>query len=270
MKSTICVGALLLATLASGGVARAADINFELGAPSTFSATIALSSEYAAQGVTFSGPVAGWGGCALDQAGNFGVNALSGTNFFAFHEGSSLGSGGIPTGPETLAFSTPQSSVQIFASGGFDSNTLVMEAFNVAGLSLGSVTVTAPANAWVPMFLTAAGIRRVVLSETAGDGVYIFDDLTYLPGPGPTCQPDLTATAIPGSPGYGIPNGVLNNDDFFYYLNVFAQNIGCTTCPIPPDLTFTAIPGSPGYGVPNGVLNTDDFFYYLALFAAGC
>jgi len=39
------------------------------------------------------------------------------------------------------------------------------------------------------------------------------------------CEPDLTTTAIPGSPGYGIPNGILNNDDFFYYLSLFAA--GC-------------------------------------------
>ena len=79
------------------------------------------------------------------------------------------------------------------------------------------------------------------------------------------CPPDLTTTAIPGSPGYGVPNGTLNNDDFFYFLAAFASgNIAVA------DLTTTAVAGSPGYGVPNGVLNNDDFFYYLTLFAAGC
>ena len=62
-----------------------------------------------------------------------------------------------------------------------------------------------------------------------------------------------------------MPNGVLNNDDFFYYLAQFAAgNLAVA------DMTTTAIPGSPGYGVPNGVINNDDFFYYLAIFAAGC
>ncbi|MEZ6233362.1 MAG: GC-type dockerin domain-anchored protein [Phycisphaerales bacterium] len=79
------------------------------------------------------------------------------------------------------------------------------------------------------------------------------------------CAPDLTTGAIQGVPGYGVPNGVLNNDDFFYYLAQFAAgNIAVA------DLTTGAIPGMPGYGVPNGVLNNDDFFYYLAIFAAGC
>jgi len=81
----------------------------------------------------------------------------------------------------------------------------------------------------------------------------------------PSCEPDLTTTAIPGTPGYGVPNGVLNNDDFFYYLAQFASgNLAVA------DLTTTAIPGTPGYGVPNGIINNDDFFYYLSVFAAGC
>ncbi|MEZ6232658.1 MAG: GC-type dockerin domain-anchored protein [Phycisphaerales bacterium] len=83
-------------------------------------------------------------------------------------------------------------------------------------------------------------------------------------GGGPTCEPDLTTGAIAGVPGYGVPNGVLNNDDFFYYLAIFAAN------DLAADLTTGAIAGQPGYGVPNGIINNDDFFYYLALFAAGC
>ncbi len=83
--------------------------------------------------------------------------------------------------------------------------------------------------------------------------------------PSSTCAPDLTTGAIAGQPGYGVPNGILNNDDFFYYLAQFAAgNLAVA------DLTTGAIAGQPGYGVPNGVLNNDDFFYYLAIFAAGC
>jgi hypothetical protein len=79
------------------------------------------------------------------------------------------------------------------------------------------------------------------------------------------CEPDLTTGAIAGQPGYGVPNGTLNNDDFFYYLAQFAAgNVAVA------DLTTGAIAGQPGYGVPNGVINNDDFFYYLALFSAGC
>lgn len=82
---------------------------------------------------------------------------------------------------------------------------------------------------------------------------------------GPVCRPDLTTTAIPGQTGYGVPNGIVNNDDFFYYLSQFAAGHAAVA-----DLTTTAIPGQPGYGVPNGVVNNDDFFFYLAIFSQGC
>ena len=36
---------------------------------------------------------------------------------------------------------------------------------------------------------------------------------------------DLTNSASPASPGYGVPNGVLNSEDFFYYLTIYAA--GC-------------------------------------------
>ena len=79
------------------------------------------------------------------------------------------------------------------------------------------------------------------------------------------CPPDLTASAVAGTPGYGLPNGVLNNEDFFYYLTQFAAgNLAIA------DLTTTAVAGQPGYGTPDGILNNEDFFYYLALFANGC
>jgi hypothetical protein len=106
--------------------------------------------------------------------------------------------------------------------------------------------------------------------------------LAFLPAPGQTfaslagvdltvnftphpCPADLTFGAIAGGPGYGVKNGILNNDDFFYYLGQFAAG----NLPV-ADLTTGAIPGQPGYGVPNGILNNEDFFYYLAIFAAGC
>ncbi|MEZ6235889.1 MAG: GC-type dockerin domain-anchored protein [Phycisphaerales bacterium] len=102
--------------------------------------------------------------------------------------------------------------------------------------------------------------------QTSTDGARLMANaLLYVAGgPAPTCEPDLTTGAIAGQPGYGVPNGMLNNDDFFYYLALFAAN------DLRADLTTGAIAGQPGYGVPNGILNNDDFFYYLALFAAGC
>ncbi|MEZ6233236.1 MAG: GC-type dockerin domain-anchored protein [Phycisphaerales bacterium] len=110
-------------------------------------------------------------------------------------------------------------------------------------------------------------LRLVVESANLGanSGGIAIDDIRFgqvdVPG---ACLPDLTTGAVAGTPGFGVPNGVLNNDDFFYYLGLFAANDPAA------DLTTGAVAGTPGYGVPNGVLNNDDFFYYLALFSAGC
>ncbi|MCB9841236.1 MAG: hypothetical protein H6809_06275 [Phycisphaeraceae bacterium] len=100
-------------------------------------------------------------------------------------------------------------------------------------------------------------------STGGSNGNFAIIDLST-GGGGPTCQPDLTTGAVPGVPGFGVPNGILNNDDFFYYLFIFSNNDPAA------DLTTGAVPGVPGYGVPNGVVNNDDFFYYLSIFSAGC
>ena len=79
------------------------------------------------------------------------------------------------------------------------------------------------------------------------------------------CHADLTTGATAGQAGYGQPNGVLNNDDFFYFLSQFAAGNAQVA-----DLTTGAVPGQARYGVANGVVANDDFFYFLSLFAAGC
>jgi len=81
----------------------------------------------------------------------------------------------------------------------------------------------------------------------------------------PECRADITRTAIPGAIGYGVPNGTLNNEDFFYYTAQFAAGNMAVA-----DLTTAAIAGQAGFGVPNRVITNDDFFYYLMLFNAGC
>ncbi|MCB9840869.1 MAG: hypothetical protein H6809_04365 [Phycisphaeraceae bacterium] len=79
------------------------------------------------------------------------------------------------------------------------------------------------------------------------------------------CPADLTTGAIPGQPGFGVPDGVLTNNDFFYFLGEFAAgNIAVA------DLTTGAVPGQPGYGAPDTQITNDDFFYYLAIFGQGC
>jgi hypothetical protein len=81
----------------------------------------------------------------------------------------------------------------------------------------------------------------------------------------PLCPPDLTAGAVAGQPGYGQPNGVVSNEDFFYFLAQFSAGNAAVA-----DMTTNAIAGGAGYGTPNGVINNEDFFYYLSIYAAGC
>ncbi|MEZ6232748.1 MAG: GC-type dockerin domain-anchored protein [Phycisphaerales bacterium] len=79
------------------------------------------------------------------------------------------------------------------------------------------------------------------------------------------CEADLTTSAVPSTPGYGVPNGVVNNEDFFFYLSQFAAGNRFVA-----DMTTGAIPGAPGYGIPDGLITNQDFFYFLAQFAEGC
>lgn len=78
------------------------------------------------------------------------------------------------------------------------------------------------------------------------------------------CPADLTGTADPNDPGYGVPDGVVDVQDFFYYIDLFAAGDPRA------DLTGSSDPNDPFYGVPDGVVDINDFFYYLDLFAHGC
>src|ERR1044071_288968 len=62
-----------------------------------FRDTSSLTELYAPLGVHFSGPRTNSGGAILNQCGNFGVPAISGSNFLAFNRSAAFLSGGIPT-----------------------------------------------------------------------------------------------------------------------------------------------------------------------------
>jgi len=139
--------------------------------------------------------------------------------------------------------------------------TPVSIATTAAPLIIGGLVVGGNQVGYMDGMLDDIQIYNRVLTDT--DIEFLFTN------PGSTvparCLPDITHGAVPGSPGYGLPDCILNNDDFFYFLSQFAAgNLAVA------DVTTFAIPGSAGYGVPNGVLNNDDFFYYLSIFAAGC
>lgn len=84
-------------------------------------------------------------------------------------------------------------------------------------------------------------------------------DLVY------TCPADISGSANPASDDFGIPDGTLGAEDFFYYLDRFAA--GDLTV---ADLTGSIDPNSPDFGVPDHTLGAEDFFFYLDLFGQGC
>lgn len=81
----------------------------------------------------------------------------------------------------------------------------------------------------------------------------------------PCSSADLTCGSNPGAPGYGQPNGILDPDDFRYFILQFQAGNHVVA-----DLTAGAIAGVTGFGVPDGRINNDDFFYYLLSYAKGC
>jgi PEP-CTERM motif len=166
-----------------------------INAPIFFSQTTHLTDLYAPQGVHFRGPGGNDGGAILDQGSNFGVPALSGSNFLAFNRltEAMMADGGHPIDPETIAFDTPQAVVSIFAAPGvFDEaeaafGTFRMDAFDVHGMLLGTSILSSFGN-YVQLSLTStSGIASVQLTETSGDLLFVYDNLafsTIVPEPG--------------------------------------------------------------------------------------
>ncbi|MCC6285681.1 MAG: hypothetical protein IT439_10365 [Phycisphaerales bacterium] len=79
------------------------------------------------------------------------------------------------------------------------------------------------------------------------------------------CPADLTGSSDPNDPAYGVPDGMVDASDFFYYLDQFvALNLAVA------DLTGSSDPNDPTYGQPDGDADADDFFYYLDQFVTPC
>jgi len=162
-----CLAALALFSITLP--AKATFIDFEgTGAPCCFSPTTPLTNLYTGLGVTFAGE-GGTSMSILNQSGNFGFNARSGTDFLAYNtQGASADS-------ERLTFSSAMSAVSIWAasaSGGtfsivaYDSGGAVIDTDSVAGSS-----------SWTELSVSGSGIASVVISATSQFGA--FDDLTF-------------------------------------------------------------------------------------------
>uniref|UniRef100_C6E906 Ice-binding protein C-terminal domain-containing protein n=1 Tax=Geobacter sp. (strain M21) TaxID=443144 RepID=C6E906_GEOSM len=151
--------------------ASATTISFDdLSAPATFSGTYPLTDQYASLGVIFSGPVNGYGGAVLSQAGNFGVTPHSGSNFLAFNRE------GYAVDPETLTFTSLVNSVSIYAAGGQAYDNFIMRAFDSSRNLLATDTVFTWG--WDLLSVSATGIKYVDLIQQ-GDNAFVYDDLSF-------------------------------------------------------------------------------------------
>lgn len=151
--------------------ASATTISFDdLDAPATFSGTHPLTDQYASLGVIFSGPVNGYGGAVLAQAGNFGVTPHSGSNFLAFNRE------GYAVDPEILTFTSLVNSVSIFAAGGWNNDTFTMSAYDSSYNLLDTDMLTTLS--WDLLSVSATGIKYVELIQR-GDNSFVYDDLSF-------------------------------------------------------------------------------------------
>ncbi len=163
--SVVALGTLV----AAGAQASVVDINFDgTGAPCVFASTSPLTNLYAGQGVNFSGANGG-GGSILNQCGNFGFDARSGTDFYAYNTGAGTGS------IFDMSFSSAVESVSIWGASG-RGGSVTLEAFDASNVSLGSSSITA-SNQWQQLSVSSSGIARARLSVQTEVGA--FDDLRF-------------------------------------------------------------------------------------------
>ncbi len=167
--------------LPSAGLRSTAEDNFinfdNVEAPCSFAQTVALTDEYAAQGVFFSGPGGIDGGAIVNECGDFDVVGHSPPNFLAFNVGALLSDGGIPQGPETLMFDPLAKQVTINAGIGFSlQGSATMECFDTQGVSIGSDSINV-LSGLQPLSVVAPAIESCVLSFTSA--AIVFDDLRW-------------------------------------------------------------------------------------------
>jgi len=101
--------------------------------------------------------------------------------------------------------------------------------------------------------------RNIDLSTLGGDQFAVATG-----GGDNGCPADLTGSIDPNSPDFGVPDGIVDANDFFFYLGLFGAGDPAA------DLTGSIDPNNPAFGVPDGIIDANDFFFYLGLFADGC
>lgn len=196
LRSLAAVAALaaLAAALPSVSFAATTTIDFDgTGAPCCFVDTSPLTTAYAGLGVTFSG-VGSIGGSILNQSGNFGFNAHSGTDFLAFNT-SVNGMSGV----ENIAFSNLQSDVSIWVANRFG-GTVSLTAYDASGASVATSSITS-SSVWQKLSVSAAGIASVRLTPQAGIQHYAADDLSFT---GAVPEPEALGMLVAGLGVLGV------------------------------------------------------------------
>ncbi|MEM9064768.1 MAG: GC-type dockerin domain-anchored protein [Planctomycetota bacterium] len=83
------------------------------------------------------------------------------------------------------------------------------------------------------------------------------------------CTPDLTTSGatLPGQPGFGVPDEIVDLDDLGYFLGFFLNND-----PSVADVTSTGatLAGQAGFGEPDGEVDLDDLGFFLNAWLVGC
>lgn len=183
--------------------------------------------------------------------------------------------GSITVGREVLSMTT----VNLRPSGATDTTLYIVGDFTEVG-GLPALNIAAwDGAAWSAMgegLNTPSGCGMAGFADMPGrEALFVignFNSAGPVPANGaarwgcerpPVCLADLTTIAIHG-PGFGQPNGIVNNEDFFYFLMLFASGDPRA------DLSGSAAFGSQCFGNPDGAITNEDFFYFLTLFTLGC
>jgi hypothetical protein len=192
-----CMVFFSLLILPVSAVAAGIFIQFDdLSAPSLFTATAPLTNQYALSGVTFEG-----GGAILNEFSNFGVDPKSGSNFLAFNRNAIMSNGGIPMDPETIVFTQTWKTVSIWAAGGDSTDTFLMEAFGTGGNLVDTASITTQGWSILTVSSGTENIKKVVLTQTAGDGKFVFDDLRATDSSAPVPEPTSLTLLLAGIAG---------------------------------------------------------------------
>lgn len=182
-------------------------------APTFFAAQAGQqTTQWAVQGVDFrpQPPVEDVNEILNDDS--FGPNPGSGVNI--------LTSSSAAGGTITAVFTRPVYSVSLIA-GIADGLSDIVEIFDQSGALIDS----AVGDSTRVVLRSNRPIGRMVVRGTSGLSIPAIDDLCMRFALPLSCAADLSGSSDPNSPLYGVPDGIVDASDFFYYLDRFVQ--GC-------------------------------------------